>query len=312
MAQEGQVAAEMPKSEKPAWLMFGGLLLVLVWAYWNMFQEAYAAWQGGLYSHGYLIPFIAAVLFWLRRHPLVPVPMWQRWIGVGVMAGAILMRIYFCSFSVFDMWTFILAFVALILLVGGFSMLRWAGPIAILLIFMFPIPWQVERMLLDPLQNLATTVSVFCMQTMGFTAIQEGNTIHLANTQVGIAEQCSGLRMTTILLALSVALVLLNERSKLENAVILIMAIPIALTTNITRIVVTAMTKSFIPDNAAVDKFVHDAAGICMVPLALVLLIVLQVILSHLFIDDTGDEQTTMAMEAPGAVFWDDKHKIVD
>ena len=210
------------------------------------------------------------------------------------------------------MWTFIIAFAALIMIVGGLSMLRWAGPVAVLLVFMFPIPWQFEQQILVPLQDLATTVSVFCLQIFGFTAIQEGNTIHLAQTQIGIVEQCSGLRMTTILLALSVALVLLNEKSKIENTIVLLMAIPIALTTNVARIVVTGMVMSFFPNSPTVDKFVHDAAGICMVPLALALLIGLQMILSHLFIEDEEEQQIAMAMESPSTVFWDDKRKIED
>ncbi|MDO4584164.1 MAG: exosortase/archaeosortase family protein [Planctomycetia bacterium] len=301
-----------PSSEVTTWSFFGILLVVLIAAYWNMFQEAYFAWQGGLYSHGYLIPAISAILLWLRRKPLQVVPPWQRGVGLGVLCLAMFLRGQYCAYTVLDMWTFVLAFTALLLLTGGFSMLRWAGPVAALLLFMFPIPWQMEQALLVPMQNFATTVSTLFLQIFGFVAIQDGNTIHLADTQIGIVEQCSGLRMTTILLALSLALVLLNERSKIENVVILIFAIPIALATNITRIVVTGMVYSFFPHNPTVEKFVHDAAGIGMVPLAIAMLIGLQAILSRLLVDDESTDLQTEIIENPQEVFWRDKKKIED
>lgn len=310
-SREVSIPPEAP-SEFWAWCTFGALLAFLVFSYWNMFREAYFAWQGGLYSHGYLIPFIAAWLFWMRRKPLEPVPTWQCLLGVALLVLSVMLRVYFCAWQVFDMWTFILAFTSLIIIVGGFSMLRWSWGICVLLVFMFPIPWQFEQALLVPLQNLATTVSVFFLQVFGFTAVQEGNTIHLAQTQLGVADQCSGLRMTTILLALSVTLVMVGEKTKTENVLILLSAIPIALVTNITRIVVTGMIMAFSPDNESLHKFVHDAAGICMVPLALGLLIFVQWVVSHLFIEDDEEEQTTSAMESPGSVFWDNKRKVID
>ncbi|MDO4551686.1 MAG: exosortase/archaeosortase family protein [Planctomycetia bacterium] len=299
-------------SEKFWWGAFIACLGVLIFAYLNMLTEAYHMWQGGLYSHGYLIPGIALVLFWLRRHPIGDVPMSQRLIGVGCLAFSQYLRVVFCAYTTLDMWTFIMAFMSLILIVGGFRMLRWAGPVGVLLIFMFPIPWQWEQALLMPMQEFATTVSTYFLQTLGFTALQEGNTIHLSHGKIGVVEQCSGLRMTTILLALSVSLVLLNERKHWENAVILIMAIPIALLTNIIRITVTAMVLSFWPNSPTVEKLVHDMAGFCMVPLAILFLIGLQAMMSNLFIEEEKSHVGNDVMESPEAVFWRDRKHIAD
>ncbi|MDO4575020.1 MAG: exosortase/archaeosortase family protein [Planctomycetia bacterium] len=315
MASDDVIAPEGPQllaSEKPVWTLFGLLLLVLIWAYWNMLREAYFAWQGGLYSHGYLIPVLSAVLLWLRRKPLEVVPDAHRYIGIGILIVAMLLRGFFCAYTVFDMWTFILAFVGIIMVVGGLSMLKWAGPVAFLLLFMFPIPWSMEQAILAPLQKIATILSAGCLQILGFMAVRDGNTIHLANTQIGIVEQCSGLRMTTILLALSVAMILMNERALWEDIVVLVFAVPIAIATNVARIVVTGMMMSFFPNNPGVDKFVHDAAGICMVPFAIMLLVVLQTIMSHLFVEEEEFQKSTDLMESPREIFWKDKQVIED
>lgn len=295
--------------EKIAWGVFGVFLVILFWGYLNVLTEAYFAWQGGLYSHGYLIPGIAAVLFWLRKQPIRKVPDFQRWVGVGLLVFSQVVRVYMCSYGTVDMWTFILAFLAIILIVGGFPMLRWAGPVGALLFFMFPLPWHWEQYILMPMQEFATYMSTNLLLVLGFSAMQAGNTIHLNQSQIGIVEQCSGLRMTTILLALSVSLVLLNERRHWENAVILIMAVPIALLTNIIRITVTAIAIAFF---RSWEHTVHDIAGFCMVPLAIAFLVGLQAIMSSLFVEEDNYRTGNDVMESPQDVFWRDRKHIKD
>ncbi len=314
---------QAPKKELPppaedtnellAWSVFGVLLAILIGGYLNMLEVAYHHWHGELYSHGYLIPGIAVVLMWLRRQPILDVPMKQRWMGVAVLGLSQLARVYLAPYEVPDMWTFVPAFLGIIMIVGGYRMLRWAGPVAALLVFMFPLPWTVQQEILPPLQTLATTVSTHFLQILGIFARQEGNTIHMAQSTLGVVEACSGLRMTTILLALSVALVLLNERQIWENVVILIMALPIALLTNIIRITATGVVMAMYPNNQAVEKVVHDVAGFCMVPLAIGFLVGLQAIMSHIFIDTSTDYATgNDVMESPQDVFWRDRRHIKD
>ena len=147
------------------------------------------------------------------------------------------------------------------------------------------------------------------MKILGFAAFQDGNSISLGTSRIDIIEQCSGLRMTTIFLALSIALVLINEREWWENVIILLMAIPIALVTNITRIVTTGMAIFMFPESETLKKLVHDGAGLCMVPLAIALLVLLQYILTKIFVEDEGPSQLDM-MDNPQDVFWKDQKHI--
>lgn len=300
-------------NEVLVWSAFAVLLAILLAGYWNMMVVAYHHWQGELYSHGYLIPGIAVVLLWLRRQPVPDVPVRQRWVGVVVLALSQVARVFVAQYETIDMWTFIPAFLGIIIIVGGYSMLRWAGPVAALLFFMFPLPWTIEQQLLPPLQTLATSASTTALNILGIFARQEGNNIHLAQSTIGVVEQCSGLRMTTILLALSVALVLLNERQVWENVVILGMALPIALLTNIIRITSTGIVIAIYPNNPSLEHIVHDVAGFCMVPIAIGFLVGLQAIMSHIFIDSAVDYTAgNDVMETPKDVFWRDRRQIDD
>lgn len=275
---------------QPAWIALGILVGLLVFGYWNSLKEAAAYWEGPQYSHGWLIPLFTAVLLWMRQEPLTDVPQVQRWYGVGVLAVALLLRVV-CAWygmDIPDMVTFVPAVLGVILMVGGWKMFRWAGPAAAFLIFMFPLPWSVEQSLLNPLQTVATRVSTYALQTLGFGAYYEGNRIRIEDMQLGVVDACSGLRMTTIFLALSVAIVLIADRPWWENLVIVLSAVPIALTVNVIRITVTGVLY-VVADAELANKVFHDWAGWLMVPMALVLLWIEVTILSNLFVEIEED-----------------------
>lgn len=271
---------------QPAWIAFGLLMGLLVFGYWNSLKEAAAYWEGPQYSHGWLIPLFTLVLLWMRQQPLVETPPIQRVYGVGVLAASLLARIVCAYFGldIPDMVTFVPAVLGVIWMIGGWPMFRWAGPAAAFLIFMFPLPWSVEQSLLTPLQTLATRVSTYALQTLGFGAYYEGNRIRIEDVQLGVVDACSGLRMTTIFLALSVAIVLIADRPWWENLVIVLSAVPIALTVNVIRITVTGVLHVVATAELANMVF-HDLAGWLMVPMALVLLWIEVSILSNLFVE---------------------------
>ena len=78
------------KEEISMWAIFCVLLCGLLLTYSKSLQIAMDSWNTELYSHGYLIPFLALALLWLRREPYRPFPMWHRWVGLGLLAGTLL------------------------------------------------------------------------------------------------------------------------------------------------------------------------------------------------------------------------------
>src|SRR5262249_40857049 len=154
------------------------------------------------------------------------------------------------------------------LLLGGWRILRWALPSIAFLAFMVPLPWRVENALGPPLQFVATTVSTYLLQTLGFMAFAEGFVIHLNEAKIGIVEACSGLSMLMTFIALSTAAAMVVKRPMLDRVVLVASAIPVALLANITRITLTGILHETVGGGAA-DAFYHDLAGWLMMPLAL-------------------------------------------
>jgi exosortase len=158
---------------------------------------------------------------------------------------------------------------------------------------MYPLPSVLERTLLMKLQAYASIMSTYVLQTLGISAARVGNTISIdtLSEPLQVAEACSGLRMLTIFGAMSVALVMIIERPWWDKLVILLSAIPIALISNVVRIVSTALLYlAFGQETAWLNKIIHDWAGFLMMPIGLGLLWIELAILSRLTIPLETDE----------------------
>ena len=170
-----------------------------------------------------------------------------------------------------------------ILLIWGQRLTMGIWPAILFLVFMFPLPFRVERMLSAPLQLYGAEQSAWYIQLFGIPAVAQGSMILMGDHRVGVAEACSGMRMLTVFIAISAATMVVTKRSVWEKLVILMSAIPIALICNIARIVATALGHHYFGQETA-DLIFHDLSGWLMMPSAMVLLYLLLKLLDWLFV----------------------------
>jgi exosortase len=170
------------------------------------------------------------------------------------------------------------------LLVGGWRILGWAWLSIAFLLFMIPLPWRLETALGPPLQSIATTASVYLLETLGFMAYADGYVIHLNDARIGVVEACSGLSMLMTFTALATAAALVMRRPLLDKLVMVVSAIPVALAANILRIAVTAILHDTVGGHVA-DAFYHDLAGWLMIPAALGLYWLEVWVFSHIVVE---------------------------
>ncbi len=254
-------------------LVIGMLLGLLGWSYWPGLLVAAGTWKSPQYSHGWLVPLFAAFVLAWRRQAVVPATTRARLAGLAVLAASLAVRLVAAWYRIvtIDMYTLVPALVGVVLLIGGLPMLRWAGPPVAFLIFMYPLPDEATRYLLGPLQTVATIASTYLLQTFGFEAFREGNQIVLGDSRLGVVDACSGLRMLTIFVALTVGWVLVDRTAWWERLAIVASAVPIALAVNVARITATGMMVTVNEDLA--ERVFHDWAGYVMMPLAVGLLV---------------------------------------
>jgi len=284
-----------------AWLVFGGLILLLTYCYLNMISYAAVSWKDPLYSHGYIVPLFAGFLFWVRRRPLTAAEPTERWIGLGILVFSLVLRLgasYYDS-NPLDRLSYVGALLGVCQMVGGFSMLKWAGPAVGFLVFMFPLPSVLESSVLLFLQKLAAISSTWVLQLLGAPALREGNKIVVDQLPLDVADACSGLRMCTIFGAMSVAMAILINRPWWDRVTILLSAIPIALVTNVIRITLTALLFMVFPESELIHQLVHDWAGLAMMPIAMGLLWIELQILEQITVPIESDDYAAFGA-APG------------
>jgi exosortase len=280
-------ASDLDREQLHAWITIGALVAVLIWGYWTTLVEVARAWDNPKYSHGYLVPAFTAALIWMRREPFRAATIGARWAGVallGVGLSAWLLFTYSANITP-KMYSMVPCVMGIFLLVGGWPVLRWAGPAVLFLAFMFPLPTFLDSGLLTPLQKIATSSSNYVLQTMGIASYRDGNTIHIGEVGLNVVEACSGIRMLTIFMALAVAITLVTDRPMWERIVIVVSAVPIALLVNIIRITITGICHLTVGKELA-DTIFHDLAGWVMMPMALGFLYIEFQILANLVIDE--------------------------
>lgn len=278
-------------------LLAGGFGTVLLWSYWPVLREMANRWlTDPRYSHGLLVPAFALFLLWYRRDYAARLKLGFHWWGMVLIMAGVAMDLAGVYFGWLDTASFLLIVAGLLALTGGWLALKWAWPAIFFLVFMVPLPYTVETAVGRPLQRIATLSSTFALQTLGLSAIAEGNTIAMDHARVGIVDACNGLGMLYMFFAFSVAVALLIDRPLPDRLLIVAGAVPTALLANILRITVTGLLHETVGSETA-NMVYHDLAGWLMMPLALGFLWIEIFLLSRLFIAVPGSGAMPTALD---------------
>jgi exosortase len=262
------------------WAVGAGVVL-LGWAYAPNFRDLSTIWsEDPNYSHGYLVVPIAIFILWRRladrpwepSRDAIATPWW----GWVLLAAILALRVvaYEGSFRWLETATLVPAVACLAWTVGGWPLLHRAWPAIVFLVFMLPLPDAINARIALPLQRIATSGSYILLQLSGFWALQEGNVIRLRTLfgmrPLDVALACNGLRMLMCMAATVTATVVLIPLPHWKRIVLLLSAVPIAMLSNMIRIVATGWCYYYIRGDRA-QEWAHDISGLLMMPLALVL-----------------------------------------
>jgi exosortase len=271
-------------------LEVAGALLALTYAP-NLIELSRIWGEDENYTHGFLVIPIAAYILWRR---MVEIP-WAEprevgrspWWGWGLLLLVLVVRTlaYEWSFQWMETVTLIPAIACLAWAFGGWPLLYRAGPAILFLVFMLPLPRQFNDSVTLPLQRLAATGSYILLQISGFWVVQQGNVLDLTTPfgpkPLDVAQACSGLKMLMTLAATVTATVMLIPMPMWKRVVVLLSAVPIALASNVLRIVVTGWCYYYLAGEKG-QHWAHDIAGWMMMPLALGLVALELIVLSWL------------------------------
>lgn len=277
------------------------LVALVIFVYWGTIRHTLVArWiADGNWSHGWLIPIFSLYFLYARREALlgiVPNPtMW----GVPILVLSFLA--YF-----FNAWwsrmaypqalTLIPVIVGLVLLMGGWNVLKatWF-PIGFL-VLAIPLPQREYFALTTPLRILASKVSAAILPLLipGLHTEAQAVVIDYVKPgsppgQLNVEEACSGMRLLMAFVTLGIAMAYLGERPTWQRLVLVASCLPIALFCNIVRVTTTGYL-SINGHHDLAQGTAHQLLGLAMLVLALALFSLLGFVLNHLFVESKDEK----------------------
>ena len=210
-------------------------------------------------SHGLLVPFISAYFVWKNRSKLHGCSQCADNRGAVMLITSLIIYLlsYAGGISVVSRGMIILSFMGLILYNFGSGVFRILAFPLCFLFFMIPVPVSVISLISLPLQRLATDISAVLIRLASIPVYQEGNMLYFAQSQLEVAEACSGIHSIMALIMLSLVFVYVNEMTTKGKAVLIASAIPIALIANIVRVTSTGILAQFYGESIA-RGFLHE------------------------------------------------------
>lgn len=215
------------------------------------------------YSHGFLVPFVSAFIIWQMRGNLAKSkikPSSLGWVffacGIFIHLVSALWRVYFSSgFSM------ILVIIGLVLLFLSKDHLKKMLFPILFLAAMIPLPLVAIAQISFKLKIFAAQISVFIVNKIGIPAVREGSVIKTMHSYLIVEDVCSGIRSLIALIALGALMAYFSNITKVKKTILFLSSIPIALCSNIIRIVSLSLVSEVYGAEIATGKF-HDVMGI--------------------------------------------------
>jgi exosortase len=233
--------------------LYGPVLIRLV-RQWNSDAD---------YSHGFLVPFLSAYLIWQRRDKLEQVVRrpsnWGLLVVIGSLGvlflGSLGAELFLTRISMIG------TICGLVVYFSGWRLLRaLAFPLAFLL-FAIPIPTLIYNEIVFPLQFIASRFATSVLEMLNlFPIMREGNVLIMPGMRLEVVEACSGIRSLMSLLALAAGYGYLAEKSVPVRWFLFLAMIPLAIISNGTRVMITALMTNYIGPKAA-EGFMHEFSG---------------------------------------------------
>jgi exosortase C (VPDSG-CTERM-specific) len=241
-----------------------------------------------LFSYILLIPFVSGYLLYLRRHQLAkyyvvdrPLAMAFLAAGLGILAFAYWLHFVEQSPAKADYLALVTLSFLCCLAAGGFFffgrdwMRAAAFPLAYL-IFIIPMPDAMTDALESASKYASAEVANAFFHLSGTPFLREGLVFQLSNITIEVAQECSGIRSSWVLLMTSILAANLFLKTPWRRFALVAFVIPLAILRNGFRILVIGLLcVNFGPQ--MIHSLIHRRGGPLFFTLSLVPLLLLLV-----------------------------------
>jgi exosortase len=241
-------------------VLLGALLTI---AFWPILTSMAGSWfdEHAYMEHGVLVIPAAAYMAWTKKDKLRTLPRQPSAWGVLLLLAGALQAL----FALIAQWiwvgrtAFLISLVGYLAAVFGWRTVReLVYPLCTLILMIAPPTFIFERLTLS-LQLLASRLGEVCLEALGYSVLREGNILEMVGIKLSVEEACSGIRSLVAIFFMCVLYNYFFVPSRWMQALLLVMAIPVAILGNAVRIVVTGVAGQY--DPALVGGAAHEALG---------------------------------------------------
>ncbi|HFD32708.1 MAG TPA: exosortase/archaeosortase family protein [Gammaproteobacteria bacterium] len=259
----------------------GGLTLIgllIAFAYHATILWMYQRYMGAdsYYSHGFIVPFVSLFFIYQQKDILSKTPQKTSLAGLFILLFALLLHIlgtalYIFSISGFSLF-FLIIGLTLFLFGGARTKIIWFP--LLFLVFMFPLPMAVIGTVAFPLKIMAAKAGVWIVSLLGIPIYGEGFNIFIPAGHLLVGNPCSGLRSLIAFLALGSICAYMASLSTIKKWLVFLLAIPIALLSNVIRVPILILASHYWGLKAAAPgTFVHTGSGMLVFVIGFLLLL---------------------------------------
>jgi exosortase len=268
-----------------------GLVLgaLVVYAYWGQpvehtmscYQWLTTHWSNvSNYSHGPLIPIIAAGLVWWKRTELFAQEI--RPVGWGPLIVGLAMTVYYFGVKAIQprivVFSFVLLLYGLVLSLAGRGLFRVLFYPITFLLLMIPLNFLDEQ-IGYPLQHLMARAATVLLNSIGIEAVRVGTGIYSRVFQFDVAAPCSGIRSLMALTTVTAAFGYVTQQVQWKRWLLFLSAMPLAVLGNLTRVVSIALVAQVYGQRVATKAY-HDYSGYIVFGVALSAMVLIGLLLN--------------------------------
>ena len=223
-------------------------------------------------SYVFLVPFVSAFLFYLRRSRFRSLDGRGAWAGPLLILAGLAVGAYGFDRDHIALWHAgpVLAFIGILVTVFGTAIVTRFLPAVFVLFLLVPIPGFLRQEVAQPLQSMAAQVTVGILELLAIPVTQSGNTLEIDGRVVAIGAACDGMRLMLPLGLVIYGFVFSLPLQLGARILVLVLSVPVAILCNVLRLVPTSIAYAYAPD---IGESVHDIGGWLMIPIAVWILI---------------------------------------
>lgn len=245
-------------------LVYGQIIAVLVQEWWTNDD----------YSHGFLIPFALAYLFYERRAEFLAIPMRPSALGfVVILLSQLVQLVGFLGAEFFLQRVSMVIFLAgVVLFFWGWQMLLETSFGLVLIVLAIPLPAIIFNAIALPLQLLASSWAESFLRVCQIPVYRDGNVLQLSSQLLNVTEACSGIRSLMSLVTLATMLAYFLPMRWWARLAFIATSVPVALAANAFRVAGTGLLARWFGHEAA-EGFFHSFSGWLVFVFAFVVLL---------------------------------------